>query len=334
MLTCKSPRKVMRVAYAFAIQVLPAHSSKFGRHDFTLAQLFACLVLREHQQKSYRGVEALLRDARHWCRQIGMRRVPDHNTLCRAMRVIMTRHRVGRLLDLMARWANEVGRWLGSTLAIDSTHLDVRHCSRHYEQRCRHYAESRSRSVKAANALRSRSNKRAPKLTLGVETRCHLILSARPSVGTGCDSPGFAPALREAARRQPQLLRVLADSGFDSHANHVLAREAYRLRSLIKAGTGRPSQKLPASKYRRRMKQELAGSQAGRLYGRRAQVECVNSMLKRNLGDSLRGRSVASRNRELLLRAVTHNLMLIRCQSGGSRQSRFEPLLITLEKHC
>ena len=103
MLTCKSPRKVMRVAYAFAVRVLPAHSSKFSRQDYTLAQLFACLVVREHQNKSYRGVEALLRDARHWCKAIGMRRVPDHNTLCRAMRVIVTGRRVGRLLDLMAR---------------------------------------------------------------------------------------------------------------------------------------------------------------------------------------------------------------------------------------
>jgi hypothetical protein len=328
MLTCKSPRKVMRVAYAFAVQVLPAHSSKFSRHDFTLAQLFACLVVREHQNKSYRGVEALLRDARHWCKAIGMRRVPDHNTLCRATRVVMTGRRVSGLLDLMARWANEVGRWLGSTLAIDSTHLDVRHRSRHYEQRCRHYAKGRSA---ASDAMRSRSARRTPKLTLGVETRCHLILSARARAGTGSDAPEFAPTLRAAFRRQRQLLRVLADSGFDSHANHVLARETFGLRSLIKAGIGRPTHKAAASKYRRRMRRELAGSQAGKLYGRRAQVECVHSMLKRNLGDCLRGRSVASRDRELLLRALTHNVMLIRRRSRGSRQSR--SLLVSGEKY-
>lgn len=309
----------MRVAYHFAAAVLPRHSSRFSRHDFTLPQLFACLVLREHQQKSYRGVEALLRDARHWCKQIGMRRVPDHNTLCRAMKVIMTVGRVGRLLDLMAKWANEVGRWFGSTLAIDSTHLDVRPRSRHYEQRCLHYAKGDSRP---AEQMRSRSARRTPKLTLGVETACHLILSARSRAGTGSDAPDFAPILNKAIRRQPRLLRVIADSGYDSHANHVLAREVSKVRSLIKAGTGRPTQKAATSKYRRRMQRELAGSQKGKLYGRRAQVECVNSMIKRNLGDSLRGRSTASRNRELLLRALTHNLMLIRRQSRGSRQSR------------
>jgi hypothetical protein len=74
----------MRVAHALACHVLPEYTSRFSRHDFTLPQLFACLVLREHQKKSYRGIEALLHDAPQWGRDIGMKRAPDHNTLCRA----------------------------------------------------------------------------------------------------------------------------------------------------------------------------------------------------------------------------------------------------------
>lgn len=75
---------------------------------------------------------------------------------------------------------------------------------------------------------------------------------------------------------------------------------------------GRPTSKRASSKYRRRMQRELAGSQKGKLYGRRAQSESVNSMIKRNLGDHLRARSLASRNRELMLKVLTHNLMIIR----------------------
>jgi hypothetical protein len=78
----------MRVAFELARGVLPRYGSKFSRHDFTLAQLFACLVVKEHQRKSYREAELLLRDARHWCRDIGMRKVPDHNTLCRAFHTL------------------------------------------------------------------------------------------------------------------------------------------------------------------------------------------------------------------------------------------------------
>jgi hypothetical protein len=48
----------MLVAYYLAKQSIPEYSNKFSRRDFTLPQLFACLVLREHQNKSYRGIEA------------------------------------------------------------------------------------------------------------------------------------------------------------------------------------------------------------------------------------------------------------------------------------
>src|SRR3954447_10521411 len=104
MLTCKSPRKVMLAAFALACQTLPRYSSKFSRHDFTVPQLFACLVLKEHQRKTYRDVEALLRDAPHWCRQIGMTRVPDHNTLCRAFHALNLQRRSGKLLDRVVQW--------------------------------------------------------------------------------------------------------------------------------------------------------------------------------------------------------------------------------------
>ena len=62
MLTCKSPRKVMRAAHALGCRCLRKYSSKFSRHDYTLPQLFACLVLREHARKSFRGCEALMWD--------------------------------------------------------------------------------------------------------------------------------------------------------------------------------------------------------------------------------------------------------------------------------
>ena len=42
----------MRVAFCLARDVLPKYFSKFSRHDFTLPQLFACLVVKEQQRKS------------------------------------------------------------------------------------------------------------------------------------------------------------------------------------------------------------------------------------------------------------------------------------------
>jgi hypothetical protein len=76
MLTCKSPRKVMQVAHYLACQSLPSYSCKFSRHDFTLPQLFACLCVKELLKRSYRQAEAVLKDAEHWCHDIGMRKAP------------------------------------------------------------------------------------------------------------------------------------------------------------------------------------------------------------------------------------------------------------------
>src|SRR5947207_14310357 len=115
MLTCKSPRKVMLVAFRLAGQALPAHTSKFSRHDFTLPQLFGCLVVKEMLRRSYREAEALLADCEHWCRAIGMRKVPDHNTLWRAAGALLGTCNVRRLLDAMAQWA-AVAKMLGVSL--------------------------------------------------------------------------------------------------------------------------------------------------------------------------------------------------------------------------
>src|SRR5438105_1202849 len=102
MLTSQSPRTVMRVAYHLARRLLPQHSCKFSRHDFTLAQLFACLVVREFFDLSYRRAEALLADSPQWLTDIGLHKAPDHNTLWRAFDALLEQHRCQRMLDLVA----------------------------------------------------------------------------------------------------------------------------------------------------------------------------------------------------------------------------------------
>lgn len=83
----------MCMAYHLACQVLPEHSCKFSRHDFTLAQLFACLVMREFFSLSFRRTEALLADCPQWLAEIGLAKAPDHNTLWRAFRTLLSMRR-------------------------------------------------------------------------------------------------------------------------------------------------------------------------------------------------------------------------------------------------
>jgi hypothetical protein len=54
--------------------------------------------------------------------------------------------------------------------------------------------------------------------------------------------------------------------------------------------------------------------QFGRLkakYGQRWQTETVNSMIKRRLGSALRARTYWSQCREIILRVITHNVMIV-----------------------
>ena len=104
----------MLVAHHLAAQVLPRYSGRFSRHDFTLPQLFACLCVKELLKRSYRQAEVTLRDADHWAHAIGMRKTPDHNTLCRAAALLLGKCRVNKLLDAMARWARRCSSWCRS----------------------------------------------------------------------------------------------------------------------------------------------------------------------------------------------------------------------------
>jgi hypothetical protein len=152
MITSKSPRKVLRLAHELARDALPDYGSHFSRHDFTNAQLFACLVLREHQRKSFRGVEVLLRDSPQWLADIGLSKAPDHNTLCRAFDRFVKPALAWTVLDLMAHLAQQRGtikrRRRRKPLAIDSSLFESRHVSRHFERRQRDSAGRKKAPVR------------------------------------------------------------------------------------------------------------------------------------------------------------------------------------------
>jgi hypothetical protein len=109
--------------------------------------------------------------------------------------------------------------------------------------------------------------------------------------------------------RGVRVQHMVLDAGFDSAHNHHLLREEHGILSTIPPEHGRPPKDprtLPANKYRRRMKTHFNL----RAYRRRPQAETVFSMLKRNLGSALRGRTYHSRRRDMILRSLTHNVAL------------------------
>jgi hypothetical protein len=87
------------------------------------------------------------------------------------------------------------------------------------------------------------------------------------------------------------------------------------VRSIIPPTIGRPTDK-PPTYWRRRMKRTLRTKRSRRRcgYTQRWQAETVVSMIKRNLGSALAGRTADSRKRDMLLKVLTHNVMIIRRQ--------------------
>lgn len=301
MITSKSPWMVATVALAAGKEAFSDYSHKFSPKKFTRPQLFACLVLKEFENKDYRGVWQLLIDCSDLRNAIELKTVPHYTTIQKASRRLLELDRVRRLIDITYTRIHRRPK-IVQHAAADSSGFDAHHTSRYFVWRT-------SGAKKQKGPKKRTSYKRFGKLMLVVNTATHAIMAAVPSVGPTPD----IDQLEEVLDQVPQSItikRMVLDAGFDSAYNHQLLRDYHGILSVIPPLHGRPPKDpnaLPTDKYRRLMKTRFNI----KAYRRRGQIETVISMLKRNLGSALRGRSYWSRCRDLLLRVVTHNIMLV-----------------------
>jgi len=197
-----------------------------------------------------------------------------------------------RLLNSIFKLAANIGLLdKASEAAIDSTGLETHHISRHFVN-----------CTKRPSYYR----RRWPKITAICDTKTHLIASCIVTRGPSYDFPLFEKALNEIPS-EVSFVRILADGGYDSEANHRLAREVFGMETLIKLNL-RGFKSIPKGKHRRKTQKSFDN----KIYNNRWQIESVFSRNKRLLGSALRNRTEVSRERECLLRVLTHNLMIIR----------------------
>jgi transposase len=109
---------------------------------------------------------------------------------------------------------------------------------------------------------------------------------------------------------------LLGDGAFDAEHNPSLARERLGVRSTVIPLNPRNSgRKWPKTKYRRQMvrrfRRQPRRPKYRRVYGQRWQIESGFSRNKRLLGSALRARRWPNQKREILMRVLTHNLMLL-----------------------
>lgn len=292
----KSPLRVARQALSLATAVLPRYAHRYSPKKFTQPQLFTCLVLKTFFKTDYRGLAAQLRDHSDLRAVLGLTSVPHFTTPQKASRRLLRTPVARRLFQRSIRRFLRRRRRL-PRVALDSTGLDCGHASRYYVRR---------RS--AQNHWQTVTYSRFAKFEAAFDCRSHLLLAALAGRGPRPDSDRLVPLL-DATLTSVRVGAVLADAGYDSEGNHRYAREQCGVRSYIPATAGRPTEKLPTGRYRRQMKQRLTKHYGQ--YGQRWQAESGFSMFKRRLGDSVNGRSYWSQCRDVLLMAITYNIMLI-----------------------
>ena len=220
-------------------------------------------------------------------------------TLCAAANRLLRKAPATALLGATLRLARRAKllKKRSALAAIDSTGLETRHVSAYYVRRCRHRKGHRRR--------------RYPKLSAVCDTATHLVLGAVADRGPKPDMVEAEATLVEAFGLQP-FATLVADAGYESEPFHRLCRDERGIRSIIpttERGRARADGEPRAlsGHYRRQMHRRFPK----KTYGQRWQIETVFSMLKRNLGSALRARHHHSQVREIRVRVLTHNVMIL-----------------------
>ena len=299
MTTSKSPRQVLLYALHVGKEALPLYAHRYSPKKFTQPQLFACLVLKEFLKLDYRKLAALLSDTPELCTTIELHSVPHFTTFQKAAQRLLLAPSARRLLDetLHAGIAARCLRKRVAMAALDGTGFESRHASSYYVRR----------REKGGKKWQHLTYRRFPKAGILCDCKSHMVLAVLPGHGPSADCKHFRPAITEALRNV-RIEALAADAGYDSEEAHEYARGACGIRSLIPALRGRPTDKPPSTYWRGQMKARLHTTR----YGQRWQVETVNSMIKRLLGAALRARKRWNQYREIVLRALTLNIMIVR----------------------
>ena len=235
----KSPIQVGLEALAIGQRCLRPYAHRFSPHVYTQPQLFACLVLKTFFRLDYRGITALLRDFTDLQEALELNFVPHFTTLQKASTRLLLAPHARHMFHTTVRRFLKRRKHLPRT-AFDSTGLDLGRRSFYYVRR----------RQKVDQPWKTVAYSRFAKLEAAVDCDSHLLLAVLVGRGPAGDVNRFVPLLHETlATCTPA--SVLADAGYDSESNHCHAHQQ-GVRAFIPAKIGRPTDKPPSGRHRRR----------------------------------------------------------------------------------
>jgi hypothetical protein len=260
---------------------VPEHFSKTKNEQYSLHQMMVLFILYCLMDV---GIDAF----GEWAKiidfsSIGMKKVPHYSTMWRAWRRFSP-----RFLRKLVKLSGKGGR--DRCLAIDPTHFQITKPSIAYCKRIKR------------NLMREPNRK----TTIVTGTRSLKIIDA--VMHKDCHRHGLDD-FEEIAGTWMRNKTVVGDTEFD-------AEERFHQIIIKFGGKGvAPLRHKNIQIWRTKgsRRKQLRRKWPGRSYHRRPMAETINSMIKRGMSDTLRGRTVWQQTRHFYAKCFTHN-MLMRCQ--------------------
>jgi hypothetical protein len=300
-----------RVAFQTASAILPPYRSRFSKHQFTQPQLLAVLCLMRYEDWTFREAEIRLREHSELRAVLRLSSVPDYTTVYRFLRRLpddSIDNVLGETVRRLRRSSRRGRR--RAAVAVDGTGLSPHAVSTYFIRR----VEQQNRG--------KTPYRHYLKWLVVADVDRQIILAQQARQGPRCDTPAL-PGLLDAASRNMPIGLVLADAEFDSEANHHHIRGVLRARSVIPTN---PRRGIPEKQFRSEMHKAFPR----KLYGPRAKIETVFSVIKRKLSSKAPGRSLPLQIRQALLLGLTFNLYRLRHRSTpwGCQQSQIKSFVL------
>lgn len=274
-------KKLVKVTFRFLRYVdVPKHWSKTKNEKYDVHVMLVLYVLYCLADKSYSRFVELVRPSMQELFRID--RVPASSTLWYAWRRMPP-----RFLRWLVQQSGKGGR--DKVAALDPTHFQISRPSVAYCKRVK------------------RNLEREPnrKCTIVTGTRSLRILDAiiRKDYHR-CGLDDIPPLMNEWVRNKT----VAADTEFDAED---------RFHKIVIAAGGKGvaplrHENIPVHRTLGARRKQLRRAWPGRSYHRRCLAETTNSLIKRGMGETLRGRTVGQQARHFYAKCFTHNT-LMRC---------------------
>ena len=247
---------------------IPKYFSKYSNKIYCNHQKLAIVVLMQRLKMTSREIIAFLKVSSEIRLLLGLHKIPVHTTILRFM------HKIKKLSHLILA-IDKVKK-----AAIDSTGFALESKSYYY------------RTI--WNQQKKQKTKRFMKLSITVDTNNQFILRHKIRRKLRNDNVDFKVLLKKL-----KVNYVIADKGYDSRENRKYVYQNNAIPQIpFKKNSGRNGY------YQKKAVKDFNKE----IYGQRAKVETVFSVIKRKYGSMLRARSYKTQEAELISKLIAYNV--------------------------